>query len=140
VPWGGSVGALDMVNFWAPESVPEHYRGRLFHVHNANVTLMRTTPEENTQAGAWLAAKLNQSTGPVCLLLPEGGVSMLDAPGKPFHDPAANAALFEAIEKNFRSSETHRLQRLPYHINDRPFAEAIVAEVRAVMSAVGQSA
>ena len=93
VPWVGSVGALDMVNFWAPETVPERYRGRRFHAHNANVTLMRTTPQENAQIGAWLAEKLNRSPGPVRLLLPEGGVSMLDAPGNPFHDPQANAAL-----------------------------------------------
>ena len=133
VPWVGSVGALDMVNFWAPETVPERYRGRLFHAHNANVTLMRTTPDENRQSGAWLAEKLNRSPGPVRLLLPEGGVSMLDAPGQPFHDAEADAALFTAIEATFRISETHRLLRLPHHINDSAFAEAIVAEVRAVM-------
>lgn len=137
VPWVGSVGALDMVNFWAPETVPERYRGRLFHVHNANVTLMRTTPEENRQAGVWLAEKLNRSPGPVRLLLPEGGVSMLDAPGKPFHDAAASAALFDAIEATFRPSATHRLRRLPHHINDLAFAEAIVAEVRGVMAGSG---
>jgi uncharacterized protein (UPF0261 family) len=136
-PWVGSVGALDMVNFWAPETVPECYRGRLLHVHNANVTLMRTTPEENRRAGTWLAEKLNRSPGPVRLLLPKGGVSMLDAPGKPFHDPAANAALFDAIEATFRPSDTHRLLCLPYHINDPAFAEAIVAEVRAVMGGAG---
>lgn len=137
VPWIGSVGALDMVNFWARETVPERFRGRLFHIHNANVTLMRTTPDENRQAGAWLAEKLNRSLGPVSLLLPEGGVSMLDAPGKPFHDPAATAALFDAIETTFAPSETHRLRRLPHHINDPAFADAIVAEVRAVMGAGG---
>ena len=133
VPWVGSVGALDMVNFWTPETVPDRLRGRLFHAHNANVTLMRTNPQENREAGAWLADKLNRSPGPVRLLLPEGGVSMLDAPGKPFHDPEATAALFAAIEATFCPSETHRLLRLPYHINDPAFAEAIVAEVRAIM-------
>jgi uncharacterized protein (UPF0261 family) len=134
VPWVGSVGALDMVNFWAPDTVPERYRGRLFHAHNANVTLMRTTPAENAEAGAWLAEKLNRSPGLVSLLLPEGGVSMLDAPGQPFHDPPATAALFAAIEATFRRSDTHRLLRLPHHINDRAFADAIVTEVRAVMA------
>ena len=133
LPWVGSVGALDMVNFWAPGTVPERYRGRRFHAHNANVTLMRTTPQENAQIGAWLAEKLNRSPGPVRLLLPEGGVSMLDAPGNPFHDPQANAALFGAIEATFRPSDTHRLMRLPHHINDPGFVEAIVAQVRAVM-------
>jgi uncharacterized protein (UPF0261 family) len=133
VPWVASVGALDMVNFWAPKTVPERYRGRLFHAHNANVTLMRTTPEENAKIGFWLAEKLNRSPGPVRLLLPEGGVSMLDARGQPFHDPEATAALFGAIEATFRQSDMHRLYRLPHHINDPAFVGAIVAHVRAVM-------
>ena len=133
VPWVGSVGAIDMVNFWAPATVPERYRGRLFHAHNANVTLMRTTPAENAQAGTWLAEKLNRSPGHVRLLLPLGGVSMLDAPGQPFHDPAANAALFAAIEATFKPSDTHRLLRFPHHINDPAFAAAIVAEVVSLM-------
>lgn len=136
VPWIGSVGAFDMVNFWARETVPAQHADRLFHVHNANVSLMRTIPEENRQAGTWLAEKLNRSPGPVRLLLPEGGVSMLDAPGQPFHDPTATAALFAAIEAAFRTSETHRLRRLPLHINDTAFAAAIAAEVRDVMDGV----
>ena len=135
VPWIGSVGAFDMVNFWARETVPERHSGRRFHVHNANVTLMRTTAEENRQAGAWLADKLNRSPGPVRLLLPEGGVSMLDAVGQPFHDPEADAALFEAVEATFRLSKSHRLSRVPHHINDPGFAGAIVDEVRQVLSA-----
>jgi uncharacterized protein (UPF0261 family) len=121
------------VNFWASETVPDRYRGRLFHVHNANVTLMRTTPDENARAGAWLAEKLNRSPGAVRLLLPEGGVSMLDAPGQPFYDPEATDALFEAIEATFRPSDTHRLMRLPHHINDPAFVAAIVTQVRALM-------
>lgn len=132
-PWIGSVGAFDMVNFWGRESVPERYRGRLFHAHNANVTLMRTNPEENRRSGAWLAEKLNRSSGPVRLLLPEGGVSMLDAAGQPFHAPKTNAALFEAIEQTFVPSETHRVRRLPYHLNDPAFAAEIVAELRDVL-------
>ncbi len=134
VPWIGSVGAFDMVNFWARETVPERHAGRRFHVHNANVTLMRTTAEENRQAGAWLADKLNRSPGPVRLLMPEGGVSMLDAAGQPFYAPEADAALFEAIEAAFRPSDTHRLTRLPFHINDPAFAAAIVDEVRHLLS------
>jgi uncharacterized protein (UPF0261 family) len=134
VPWIGSVGAFDMVNFWARETVPERHSGRLFHVHNANVTLMRTTAEENRKAGAWLVEKLNRSSGPVRLLLPEGGVSMLDALGQPFHDPEADAALFAAIEATFRPSASHRITRLPCHINDPAFAAAIVDEVRHVLS------
>ena len=133
-PWIGSVGAFDMINFWARETVPERHRDRLFHVHNANVTLMRTTPDENREAGAWLVAKLNRSPGPVRLLLPEGGVSMLDAPGQPFHAPEASAALFEAIERTFVASDTHRIRRLPHHINDPAFAAAIVEDLRDVLA------
>jgi len=130
IPWIGSCGALDMVNFWAPETVPEKYRARLFHAHNANVTLMRTTAEELERIAAWISAKLNASRGPVRMLLPEGGVSMLDAPGQKFHDPAARAALFVAFEQNFKVSDTHRLIRVPHHINDPAFVEAAEREVR----------
>jgi uncharacterized protein (UPF0261 family) len=134
-PWVGSCGALDMVNFWAPDTVPARYAGRLFHSHNANVTLMRTTAEELDSVGAWLADKLNRSPGPVRLLVPEGGLSMLDAPGQPFFDPAANAALFGSLERTFRVSEDHQLIRLPYHINDAPFAAELARHVRSVLAA-----
>lgn len=127
VPWVGSVGALDMVNFGARDTVPERYDDRLLHVHNANVTLMRTTPDENAEMGSWIAAKLNAAAGPVRLLLPEGGVSMLDAPDMPFHDPDADAALFDALEADFATSDDHRLERLPHHVNDAAFADAVVA-------------
>src|SRR5579883_2780101 len=93
MPYVGSVGALDMVNFGPRETVPEKFRGRKFVVHNPNVTLMRTTRDENRAFGEWIGARLNQMNGPVRFLLPEGGVSMLDAPGQPFYDPEADAAL-----------------------------------------------
>ncbi len=130
IPWIGSCGALDMVNFWAPETVPARYRDRLFHAHNANVTLMRTTADELETIAAWICAKLNASTGPVRLLLPEGGTSALDAPGQKFHDPAANAALFAAFERHFAAAPDHRLIRLSYHINDPAFAAAADRHVR----------
>lgn len=135
IPWIGSCGALDMVTFWAPETIPEKYRNRLFHVHNANVTLMRTTADELEQIAAWIAAKLNASPGPVRLLLPEGGVSMLDAPGQKFHDPAADAALFAAFERHFQVSDRHQLHRLPHHINDAAFVAAAEQHVRALIPA-----
>ncbi len=91
MPYVGSCGALDMVNFGAPETVPERYRGRIFYEHNPQVTLMRTTPEENRRMGEWIGDKLNQMDAPVRFFLPEGGVSALDAPGQAFHDPAADA-------------------------------------------------
>jgi uncharacterized protein (UPF0261 family) len=128
VPWVGSVGACDMVNFWAPETMPEKYRDRLIYRHNPNITLMRTTPEENRAIGTWIAEKLNRCGGPVRLLLPENGVSMLDSEGAAFWDPVADAALFEAIGTTL--TDKSRLRRLPLHINDPAFADAVVAAFR----------
>ena len=127
VPYVGSCGALDMVNFWAMETVPAHFRDRVLYKHNTNVTLMRTTPEENARIGRFIADKLNRMEGQVRFLIPEGGVSGLDAPGKPFWDPAADRALFDAIAQGFRSTSARKLIRLPNHINDAAFAEALVA-------------
>lgn len=128
----GSVGAVDMVNFGAPETVPSRYQGRQFYQHNPQVTLMRTTVEENAAIGAWIGAKLNEMTGPVRFFLPEGGVSMLDAPGQPFHDDRARAALFTALEKTVRQTAARQLIRTPHHINDPAFAAAAVAAFRAL--------
>jgi len=132
LPYVGSVGALDMVNFGAPETVPERYRGRTFHAHNPQVTLMRTTAEECAAMGRWIGAKLNVMEGPVRFLLPEGGVSALDAPGQPFHDPRARAALFAALEGTVRQTGNRRLARLPHNINDPAFAAALVAALREI--------
>jgi len=84
VPYVGSAGALDMVNFGAPDTIPERYRQRKFHIHNPQVTLMRTTPEENDRMGRFIGERLNQMDGPVRFFLPEGGVSALDSPDQPF--------------------------------------------------------
>jgi uncharacterized protein (UPF0261 family) len=132
VPYVGSCGALDMVNFGAMETVPERYRERNLYVHNPQVTLMRTTPEENRRMGEWIGAKLNACEGEVRFLLPEGGVSMIDAPGQPFHDPAADKALFEALEATVHQTERRRLLRRPHHINDPEFAAALVASFREI--------
>ena len=126
LPYVGSCGALDMVNFGARETVPAQYEGRTFHIHNPNVTLMRTTADENRAMGEWIGAKLNACKGPVRFLIPEQGVSLIDAPGMPFHDPDADAALFEALERTVRQTDTRRLIRLPLHINDADFAQALV--------------
>jgi uncharacterized protein (UPF0261 family) len=126
VPYVGSVGALDMVNFRSIETVPAHYAGRNLHRHNPQVTLMRTTTEENRQAGCWIAEKINHCSGPVRFLIPEKGVSALDAPGQPFHDPEADVALFDAIEDAFHQTADRRLQRIPCHINDPEFSQALV--------------
>ncbi len=130
VPYIGSCGALDMVNFGPMASVPERYRGRTLHVHNPAVTLMRTTPEENARVGRWIGERLNRMDGPVRFFLPEGGVSALDAPGRPFSDPNADEELFRALEATVRQTATRRLIRMPAHINDPHFAAEIVAEFR----------
>jgi uncharacterized protein (UPF0261 family) len=119
-----------MVNFWAPETIPERYKGRKFHRHNANVTLMRTTPDECTAIGTWIATKLNRSRGQVRLLIPGKGVSALDIEGGEFWDPDADAALFDAAERTLEDKS--RIVRLPYHINDPAFADAAVAAFREI--------
>jgi uncharacterized protein (UPF0261 family)/ABC-type branched-subunit amino acid transport system ATPase component len=130
VPYIGSCGALDMVNFGPMESVPERYRGRTLHVHNPTVTLMRTTPEEAARAGRWIGERLNKMDGAVRFFLPEGGVSALDSPGRPFSDPNADAELFRALETTVRQTGSRRLVRIPLHINDPRFAAEVVAEFR----------
>ena len=119
LPYVGSCGALDMVNFWARDTVPAQFRARNLYRHNANVTLMRTTPEEARRIGEWIVAKLNRMEGPVRFFLPEGGVSLIDAPGKPFWDPEADRALFEAIAARFRAGATPQA-RAPAAQRERP--------------------
>ncbi|WP_108661842.1 ABC transporter permease [Acuticoccus kandeliae] len=130
LPYVGSVGALDMVNFAAPETVPERYRGRRLYHHNPQITLMRTTPEENARMGVWIGERLNRMDGPVRFFLPEGGVSALDRPGQPFQDPEADAALFDALTRTVRQSQTRQLVRLPHNVNDPAFAAALVEAFR----------
>ena len=130
IPYIGSCGALDMVNFGPMESVPERYRGRTLQVHNPTVTLMRTTPEENARVGRWIGERLNLMDGPVRFFLPEAGVSALDAPGRPFSDPSADKELFRSLEATVRQTATRRLIRMPEHINDPRFSAEIAAEFR----------
>jgi uncharacterized protein (UPF0261 family) len=139
IPYVGSCGALDMVNFWAEPTVPARFRDRTLHVHNPNVTLMRTTPDEAARIGRFLVDKLNRMAGPVRFVVPEGGLSGLDRPGGPFWDPAADRALFDVIATNFRSGTNRRLVRLPHHINDPAFAEALVANFHEVRTAWPES-
>lgn len=126
VPYVGSCGALDMVNFGARDTVPQRYADRLLHVHNPQVTLMRTTAEESARIGEWIGHRLNDCAGPVRFLIPEGGVSLIDAPDQPFHDPEADAALFAALEQSVHQTADRQLLRLPQHINDAAFAQALV--------------
>ncbi len=126
IPYVFSLGALDMVNFGVKETVPDKFKTRTLHVHNAQVTLMRTTVEENRRIARWIANKINRSKAPVRILIPEKGVSAIDAPGQPFYDPAANTALFEELESTIMQTESRVIQRLPYHINDPEFSSALV--------------
>ena len=126
IPFVLSVGALDMVNFGELASVPERFRGRRLHRHNPQVTLMRTTPNENRAVACWIAAKLNRALAPFSVLIPEKGVSALDAPGQPFHDAEADDALFDELESAIEWTADRRLIRLPLHINDPAFARALV--------------
>ncbi|MGA2042110.1 MAG: Tm-1-like ATP-binding domain-containing protein [Roseiarcus sp.] len=126
LPYVGSVGALDMINFGAMATVPERYRARNVYAHNPQVTLIRTTPAECREIGAWIAERLNLCKGPVRFLIPERGVSALDIEGGAFFDEEADAALFAALEDRLRQTDRRRVLRLPLHINDAAFAEAIV--------------
>ena len=132
VPYVGSLGALDMVNFGARETVPERFADRLFYEHNPQVTLMRTTPDENRAFARFITARLNRMNGPVRFLIPEGGVSALDAPGQPFDDAAARAALFDTVRETFEETANRRLVSVPHHINDPLFADAAVAALAEV--------
>ena len=132
IPYVGSVGALDMINFGAWDTVPEKFSQRRLYRHNPNVTLMRTTVDENRAIGAFIAAKLNAMQGSVRFLIPEGGVSEIDKPGAAFHDPEADRALFDALAQGFRAGPDRKLIRLPHHINDDAFADALVAAWREI--------
>lgn len=133
VPYVGSCGALDMVNFGAMETVPERFKDRNLYVHNAQVTLMRTTPEECVEIGAFIANKLNKSEGPVRFFIPLKGVSMIDAPDMAFYDPEADEALFDSIRSTFEEGENRKLIELDNHVNDSEFADALVAAFREIV-------
>lgn len=117
-------GCVDMVNFWAKETVPQQYLDRNLYVWNPNITLMRTTPEENAQIGRILADKANASTGPVAFLLPLQGVSILDSPGQPFWDPQADQSCFDAIKQNVKPGIP--VYEMDCNINDPAFADRAV--------------
>jgi uncharacterized protein (UPF0261 family) len=136
LPYVGSCGALDMVNFGAWDTVPERFRARRLYKHNPTVTLMRTTADECRAIGEFIARKLNAMRGPLRFLIPEGGVSAIDRPGGPFHDPDADRTLFAAIEQGFRPGPDRKLVRLPLHLNDEAFADALVDAWRDIAPAL----
>jgi len=120
VPQVVAPGALDMVNFGPRDTVPERFGGRNLYIHNPTVTLMRTTPEEMAELGRRVAAKLAAATGPAVLFVPLSGVSALDVPGMPFHDPEADEACFEALQGTGVDTV-----RLDMNINDPAFGRAM---------------
>jgi uncharacterized protein (UPF0261 family) len=132
-----STGALDMVNFGPREEVPDEFESRKLHVHNPQVTLMRTTPEECAELGRILGEKLNAATGPTALALPLRGVSMLAVEGEDFHDPEADAALFDALRETVDDSV--ELLEFDTHVNDEAFAEAIAETLHAYMQEAGRA-
>ena len=115
-------GCIDMCNFWAKDTVPAQYQDRNLYEWNPNITLMRTTVEENAQMGAIFAEKLNAATAPVIVYIPVGGVSELDPVGKPFHDPAALEAFVEALKANLR--QDIEVVEMDVDINDPSFSAA----------------
>lgn len=127
IPQVVSLGALDMVNFGPKETVPEQFRDRNLYVHNPNVTLMRTTPEECAELGKRLAEKLNAAKGPVALFIPRRGVSAIAVEGGVFHDPAADATLIESLLANLADNvEVHDLDLT---VNDEAFAHAMAEKL-----------
>ena len=133
IPQVVSVGALDMVNFGAMDTVPQRFRQRNLYRHNETVTLMRTTPEECREIGGRIGAKLSTAKGPVTLMLPTRGVSMLDDAGKPFHDVDADQVLFESLRRH--SGSKVRIVEMDAHINDEAFARSMADELLTMLRA-----
>lgn len=133
VPYIGSCGALDMVNFGSPDTIPEKYKDRHFYAHNPQVTLMRTTPEENAKMGHWIANKLNQCEGEVRFIIPQGGFSALDIEGGNFWDPMADQAFVDAFEQTFIQTDKRRLIKVSDHINSLEFCQRVINEFNQLM-------
>jgi uncharacterized protein (UPF0261 family) len=126
-----SLGALDMVNFGARDTVPPQFENRNLYVHNPSITLMRTTREECAELGRRIARKLSEAAGPVALFVPLQGVSMIDAPGQPFHDAQADAALFDALREGV--GDNVELIEIDSNINDEAFATAMADKLDAYL-------
>jgi uncharacterized protein (UPF0261 family) len=126
-----------MVNFGPREEVPAEFEGRKLHVHNPQVTLMRTTPDECAELGRIVGEKLNAATGPTALALPLRGVSMLDVEGEDFYDPEADAALFDALRETV--DDDIELLELDTDVNDEAFAEAVAERLHEYMREAGRA-
>ena len=132
VPQVVSLGALDKANFGPRETVPERFEGRNLYVHNPTITLMRTTPEECRELGRQVGAKLSAATGPTALFVPRRGVSMIAVEGQPFHDPAADQALFGGLSETAAEVEIHELD---LDVNDERFALAMANRLHEMIQA-----
>jgi uncharacterized protein (UPF0261 family) len=137
IPQLVSLGATDMVNFGGMETVPERFRDRTLYKHNPSVTLMRTTAAECREIGRRMADKLNAARGPTVLMLPLGGVSMLDAEGQPFHDPYADGALFDTLRE--RLNDAVEVVEIDAHINDAAFADAFAERLLGMLGMLGEA-
>jgi uncharacterized protein (UPF0261 family) len=133
VPQVVSLGALDMVNFGARDTVPPQFETRNLYVHNPSVTLMRTTPEESAELGRQIAKKLSAARGPVALFIPLRGVSAISGEGGPFYDPDADAALIGALRENI--GKNVEVREMDANINEPEFAVAMAAKLDEYMVA-----
>lgn len=130
-----SLGALDMVNFGPRDTVPERFESRNLYVHNPTVTLMRTTPEECRELGRRIGRKLSSARGPTALFVPLHGVSMIAVDGQPFHDPAADQALYDGLHETLATNvEVHEL---PLDVNDERFAVAMADRLHELIEETG---
>ena len=134
IPQVVAPGALDMVNFGTPDSVPERFKDRKFYQHNPTVTLMRTTKEENAKLGRIIAEKLSAAGGPTTFFYPKKGVSAIDREGQPFHDPEADEAFISSLKAVVRSNV--QVVELDNHINDEEFAGAVARSLMEKLTAV----
>ncbi len=130
VPAVVAPGCLDMVNFGEEASVPEKFAGRKFYIHNPQVTLMRTTPEECAAIGRIVGKKISRYTAPAAVMIPRRAISVISAPGQPFHDPAADEALFSAL----REHAGVPVEELDEEINSPAFARACAEKLLALMA------
>ena len=132
VPQVVAPGALDMVNFGPPDTVPEQFKDRTFYQHNPTVTLMRTTVEENAELGKIMGQKLSQAKGPTTVIIPKQGVSAIDQEGQPFYSAEAEAAWIENLKANLGNNVA--LIEMDNHINDDAFAEKLVETLLASLN------
>lgn len=139
VPRVVSVGALDMVNFGPKDTVPDRFAGRNLYVHNPSVTLMRTTPEECRELGTRLAQRVSSGSAPTAVFLPLKGVSAIAVDGGPFHDPEADAMLFDAIRENVDRDRVELIE-LDTDVNDPDFAAAAVEKLHELIAAHSKTA